>query len=388
MKSLPARLAAALAAGILLSLCAPSWLLAAAAAARQTLGQFITFCAPLIAIGFIAPSIAGFGANAPRTVAAAFGMAYASSVCAALAASAAGYLLIPGLKAVSAAVSETRSAAALCVNIPQIMPVMSALAFSILLGVFAARTRAETVCRVLGEFRQIAVQIVARAVIPILPLFIASVFASGAAGAAVSGLSAFVGLIFIIIAGQFVWLAVLYGAAGMYSGRNPLDVLRHYGPAWLAAAGTMSSAAALPTALEGARRSCALHPGIVDFGVPLFTNIHPCGSVVTEIFAVMAVSRMLRGSLPAPGTMIAFCLLLGAFVTGAPGVPGGTVMASLGLLVSLLGFDETGVALMLTIFALQDSFSTAANVTGNGALTLMLSAYAEKRGLAEARRQK
>ena len=116
----------------------------------------------------------------------------------------------------------------------------------------------------------------------------------------------------------------------------------------------------------------------MDFGIPLFANIHLCGSVLTEVFFVMTVSKVLYGVLPAPGTMVLFCLLLGVFAVGAPGVPGGTVMASLGLITSVLGFDNNGTALMLTIFALQDSFGTACNITGDGALTLILTGYAKK----------
>jgi Na+/H+-dicarboxylate symporter len=147
----------------------------------------------------------------------------------------------------------------------------------------------------------------------------------------------------------------------------------------------MSSAATLSVALECARKSVpTLRKDLVNFGIPLFANIHLCGSVMTETFFVMAVSKMLYGSFPTPGKMILFCLLLGVFAIGAPGVPGGTVMASLGLITGVLGFDETGTALMLTIFALQDSFGTACNVTGDGALTLFLTGYAEKHGIKEA----
>ena len=120
---------------------------------------------------------------------------------------------------------------------------------------------------------------------------------------------------------------------------------------------------------------------MVDFGIPLFANIHLCGSVLTEVFFVMTVSKVLYGALPTLPEMIIFCLLLGVFAIGAPGVPGGTVMASLGLIVGVLGFDATGTALMMTIFALQDSFGTACNVTGDGALTLMLTGYVEKHNI-------
>ena len=134
----------------------------------------------------------------------------------------------------------------------------------------------------------------------------------------------------------------------------------------------MSSAATLSVALDGARKSKVLRRDMVDFGIPLFANIHLCGSVLTEVFFCMTISKMLYGQIPGPGTMILFCLLLGIFAIGAPGVPGGTVMASLGLIIGVLGFDDAGTALMLAIFALQDSFGTACNVTGDGALTLFL----------------
>ena len=121
----------------------------------------------------------------------------------------------------------------------------------------------------------------------------------------------------------------------------------------------------------------------MSFGIPLFANIHLCGSVLTEVFFVMTVSQVLYGHLPAVGTMVLFCILLGIFAIGAPGVPGGTVMASLGLITGVLGFGEDGTALMLAVFALQDSFGTACNVTGDGALTLILTGYAEKHHMAE-----
>ena len=118
-----------------------------------------------------------------------------------------------------------------------------------------------------------------------------------------------------------------------------------------------------------------------SLGIPLFANIHLCGSVLTEVFFCMTISKILYGHLPSIGTMILFCALLGIFAIGAPGVPGGTVMASLGLITGVLMFDDAGTALMLAIFALQDSFGTACNVTGDGALTLMLTGYAEKHGI-------
>ncbi|MCI8480795.1 MAG: dicarboxylate/amino acid:cation symporter, partial [Oscillibacter sp.] len=151
------------------------------------------------------------------------------------------------------------------------------------------------------------------------------------------------------------------------------------------AVGTMSSAATLAVALDGARKSSVLRSDMVEFGIPLFANIHLCGSALTETFFVMIVSKVLYGELPSMGRMILFILLLGIFAIGAPGVPGGTVMASLGLITGILFTDPAtsgdATALMLAIFALQDSFGTACNVTGDGALALILTGYAEKHGI-------
>jgi len=196
-------------------------------------------------------------------------------------------------------------------------------------------------------------------------------------------LPAFLQVILIVIVGHFIWMALLYGLAGLYSRKNPLEVVKHYGPAYLTAVGTMSSAATLAVALRCADKSSALRKDMVAFGTPLFANIHLCGSVLTEVFFVMTVGKILYGEIPAVGTMVIFCLLLGIFAIGAPGVPGGTVMASLGLITGVLLFQNDGTALMLAIFALQDSFGTACNVTSDGALTLMLTGYADKHGIEE-----
>jgi len=190
-------------------------------------------------------------------------------------------------------------------------------------------------------------------------------------------------VILIVMAGHYLWMAVLYTVASLYSGRSGLEVVSHYGPAYLTAVGTMSSAATLAVALRCAHQSKNLRQDMVDFGIPLFANIHLCGSVLTEVFFVMTISKVLYGALPGVGTMVLFCLLLGVFAIGAPGVPGGTVMASLGLITGILLFDAAGTGLMLAVFALQDSFGTACNVTGDGALTLILTGYADKHGIGE-----
>ena len=353
---------------------------------KNLLGSLINFCVPLIIIGFIAPSITRLRSNASRMLVLALALAYTSSVCAALMSMGAGYAIIPGLSIQSAA-EGLREAPELLFNldIAPVMSVMSALVFSVLVGLAATWTRAKVITQVLEEFQRVVLAVVSRVVIPILPFFIAGTFCGLAyEGSITRQLPVFLIVILIVMVGHYLWLAVLYLLAGLYSGEKPWEVLRHYGPAYLTAVGTMSSAATLAVALEGARKSKVLRRDMVDFGIPLFANIHLCGSVLTEVFFVMTVSKVLYGELPSLPTMILFCFLLGVFAVGAPGVPGGTVMASLGLIISVVGFDNDGTGLMMTIFALQDSFGPACYITGDGALTLMLTGYAKKHNIQEA----
>ncbi|MDE6590682.1 MAG: dicarboxylate/amino acid:cation symporter, partial [Oscillospiraceae bacterium] len=370
LKSLPARLLLGILAGVLLGLVLPREAMVAVVTVKYILGQLITFCVPLIVIGFIAPSITRLGSSATRMLAVAITLAYVSSILAAFLSMTSGYAIIPHLNIASQAEGlRELPAVAFQLDIPQLMPVMSALVLSVLLGLAAVWTRARTITGLLEEFQAIVLDIVSKVVIPILPVFIAATFCGLAwEGSLTRQLPVFLAVILIVMVGHFLWMAVLYGAATLYSGRSGLEVVRHYGPAYLTAVGTMSSAATLAVALQCAHKSRVLRSDMVDFGIPLFANIHLCGSVLTETFFVMTVCKVLYGALPPPGSMVLFCLLLGVFAIGAPGVPGGTVMASLGLISGVLGFGEDGLALMLAIFALQDSFGTACNVTGDGAI--------------------
>ncbi|MDR1120511.1 MAG: dicarboxylate/amino acid:cation symporter [Dysgonamonadaceae bacterium] len=375
--SLPFRLVLALFVGISGGLIANAGVMQVIVTVQNLLNAIIMFTIPLIIIGFIAPSITQLGSNASRLLGIALLLAYLSSVGASFFSVVSGYAILPHLNIVSDA-GEGRALPEVIfdLQIPPIMSVMSALVFSVLIGIAATWRRAGKVIAALDEFQGMVILIVTRIIIPVLPFFIACTFCSLAyEGLITRQLPVFLAVILLVIAVHYIWMALLYSLAAVYSKKNPLRVLRHYGPAYLTAVGTMSSAATLPVALECARKSDILRRDMIDFGIPLFANIHLCGSVLTETFFVMTVSLTLYGSLPSLSSLVLFSILLGIFAIGAPGVPGGTVMASLGLIVSVLGFDATGTALMLTIFALQDSFGTACNVTSDGALTLILSEY-------------
>ncbi len=346
---------------------------------KDILSQLIFFTVPLIILGFVAPSIANLHTGATKMLSFAIAIAYMSTLGAAIFSMVAGYLIVPmlnietvveGLKELPEAVFQ--------LTITPVMSVMSALVLSLMLGLAVSATKSKTFETLLNEFQAIVLKIVTSLILPILPFFIGSTFATlGYEGSITEHLPVFAIVILISIVGHFIWLAFLYTTAGIYSKENPKEVFKHYAPAYLTAVGTMSSAATLPVALRCAKKSKVLDGESINFGVPLFANIHLCGSVLTEVFFVLTVSQVLYGELPTLTNMLVFIVLLGVFAIGAPGVPGGTVMASLGLITGVLGFDTEGTALMMTIFALQDSFGTACNVTGDGALTLMLSKFSK-----------
>ena len=383
LTSLPFKLLIGIVLGIVVGLLVPESVMSVIVPIKNIMGQIINFVVPLIIIGFIAPSITKLGSNASKLLGIALALAYVSSVLAALLSMGAGYALIPNMpNASQAAVLTELPEDVFALSIPQIMPVMSALVISVMLGLAAVWTKAKTFIKLLDEFQQIVLKLVSKIIIPILPFFIATTFCCLAyEGTITKQLPLFLLAVVIVLIGHFVWMAVLYGVAGLYTKKNPFRVIKHYGPAYITAVGTMSSAATLAVALRCAHKSDALREDMVDFGTPLFANIHLCGSVLTETFFCMIVSVVLTGSLPDVGTMILFCALLAIFAIGAPGVPGGTVMASLGIVSSILGFGAEGLALLLAIFAIQDSFGTACNVTGDGALTLILTGYCEKHNI-------
>lgn len=341
---------------------------------KYILGQIIFFTIPLIILGFIAPAIAKLKNNAGKMLITMLSLSYLSSIGAAFFSMILGYSIIPYLS-INSSVKGLRTLPEVFfkLDIPPIMPVMSALILAIFIGLAVVWTNSEIFTNILLDFNKIVLALVNRIVIPTLPIFIFCTFASLAyEGSITKQLPVFIKIIGIIIICHFVWLSVLYAIGAIVSKENPFDIIRNYIPAYLTAVGTMSSAATLPVALKCAKNTKVLKKDIIDFAIPLGSTTHLCGSVLTEVFFLMTVSRILYSKLPSLPTMIIFIILLGIFAVGAPGVPGGTVLASLGIIVSVLKFNYTGIALMLTIFALQDSFGTACNITGDGALALIL----------------
>lgn len=344
---------------------------------KNLVGQLIMFFVPLIILAFISSSITKMGRVASRLVVFSLTLAYLSSVGAAFMAMGLGCAIIPELS-ISDVVESAKGIPPLVfeLNIPPIMSVITALVFAIMVGLSAVWSGSITIINLLDESQKMVLILIKRVLIPIIPLFIATNFALlSYEGVIMEQLPIFLNVMVVVLISHFVWLSLLYGVAFVVTWKNPWEVIRHYAPPYFTAIGTMSSAATLPVSLDAARKSSILSDRSVDFAIPIFSNIHLCGSILTEVFFVMTVSQMVYGVLPQISTMVLFILLLGVFAIGAPGVPGGTVIASLGIVVSILGFDDSATALLLTIFALQDSFGTACNVVGDGALTMIVDRF-------------
>ena len=347
---------------------------------KHITGQIIFFLVPLIILGFIAPSIAHLRSNASKMLLFAFGIAYLSSIGASFFGAAVGHNVLPFLHITDDPNTlKTSPRHLLKIDIPPVMNVMTALVLAALIGLATAWGKSDEISKLLDTFQKMVLELVKRVLLPVLPVFIAANFCIlSYQGAVTKQLPVFLSVLIVVIVCHFIWLSLLYFIAAVYSRKNSWQVLKYYGPAYLTALGTMSSAATLGVALECARNSPILRKEISDVTIPLFANIHLCGSILTETVFVLTVSQMLYGSMPSILQITLFILLLGLFAIGAPGVPGGTVLASLGLIISVLHFNEAGTALLLTIFALQDSFGTACNITGDGALTLITDTF-EKR---------
>ena len=344
---------------------------------KHLLGQVIFFLIPLIVFGFIAPAITRLKNNASKLLQLSIVMAYLSCLGSATLAAVIGYRTIPLID-----ISTTESAVRVLpemifrLDIPPIMTVLSALFLAFIVGVGVLVTKSNMIENGLYEFQNIVFVTVKRILIPLLPLFIAVNFAIFAyEGDIISKVPLFLLIIVITVFCHILWLSFLYVSAGIFSGKNPWQVLKHYGPVVLTALGSQSSAASLGVAIEETRKSKALDNEVRNFSIPLLGNIHFPGSVLDIVFLVLAVSYIQYGVIPDVEKLLLFIPLLAIFGVAAPGLPGGTLFASLGLIQAVIGIDEAGIAIMVTIFAMLDSFGTAHNITSDGALTLILSRY-------------
>lgn len=369
--------------GVVLGLFASESLIAVVLPIKHILGQVIFFLIPLIIFGFITPSITRLKKNASRLLGSSLLLAYLSCIGSASLAAFVGYKIIPLLDIVPVKEATNSLPEMLFrLDIPPLMPVLSALVFAFLLGLSVIWTKAVKIEAALYEFQDLIFAMVKKILIPILPFFIAANFSILAyEGALASRLPVFLVILVITVLCHLIWISFLYISSGLYARVNPWKVLKYYGPVALTALGTQSSAASLGVAIEQTKKCPELKPEIRDFAIPLFGNIHFPGSILDVVFLSLAVSQLLYGTMPDITQILIFIPLLGIFAIAAPGLPGGTLITSLGLIHAVLGIDDAGAALMITIFALLDSFGTTHNITSDGALTLALSTYTDKKNL-------
>ena len=257
------------------------------------------------------------------------------------------------------------------VAMPPMMDVTSSLLFAFVMGLGVAGLKEDNLRNVLMEFREVVVKLITAVIIPFLPIYIFGIFLKmGAEGQVASVMSLFLKVIIVIFVMHVLLLLFQYAIAGSVVRKNPLKLLKNMLPAYATALGTQSSAATIPVTLEQTKKN-GVNPELAGFVIPLCATIHLAGSILKIVACAMAIMYMM-GMPIGLGQYAGFIMMLGITMVAAPGVPGGAIMAALGLLQSMLGFDETLQALMIALYIAMDSFGTACNVTGDGAIALII----------------
>ena len=348
--------------------------------ARYVLSQLITFLAPVIIIGLMASSIISAKKEPTPATAPVIRITYLSMLGAAAFAAILGYLIIPRLPVSTDSLSFRFLPDTLFeLPIPAPVSALSALMLSVLLGFGACWTNAIRTKELINELRGITLSLMSRILLPLLPAYIGlSLCTLAYQGYFIKYLPLLLLALIIVIPAYCLWVVILYHIAGSYSGEKPWKILKNYMPTCKTALKNPSSTATEKYSQEAATKCEMLSPKLAGEVIPLFTQIHHCGSVLAEVFFAMMISRILYGSVPAPGTMVIFSLLLATCSLGTPGLPWGTVMVSLGVLTGILKFGDSGIALMFAAFALHDAFAAACNATCDGALILFLNGYVKR----------
>lgn len=336
--------------------------------------QFLGFVIPLIILALVTKAIADIGNRAGKMLIVTVAIAYGSTIFAGIVSYLTGAALFPSMISGSTA-SEVQEAAALVpffeVNIPPLMSVMTSLVLAFTLGLGLASTQNETLMKATHGFEEIMVKTIKAAIIPVLPLYIFGIFLDMAyVGKVFSILSVFIKIIGIIFVIHICILLLQFAIAGSFTKKNPFRLLWNMLPAYFTALGTQSSAATIPITLEQTRKN-GVSEDIAGFTVPLCATIHMAGSTLKIVACALAIMIM-NGLAYDFSLFIGFICMLGITMVAAPGVPGGAIMASLGLLGSMLGFTPEAQALMIALYIAMDSFGTACNVTGDGAIALVV----------------
>ena len=343
-------------------------------------GSFLSFVIPLIIIGFIVPGIASLESKSGKGLIITTIIAYISTLVAGFAAYLVGIGILPNLIKSEVSLSEAGKSIEPYFNIeiPAIMGVMSALVLAFVLGIGLSKIKNSTMLKVVDEFNSIVLMIVTNVLIPLVPLYIGCVFAKlSYSGEIFNTLKSF-GVVYVILFSlQLAYIVLQYSIAGAIKKENPFKLIKNMIPAYMTAVGTQSSAATIPVTLQCVKKN-EVSEEVLDFVVPLGATIHLAGDTITLVLTSMAVMYM-NGQTPTFGMIMPFIFMLGVTMIAAPGVPGGGVMAALGLLESMLGFGAIEKPIMIALHAAQDSFGTATNVTGDGAIAIVVDYIVNKR---------
>jgi Na+/H+-dicarboxylate symporter len=365
----------AIALGVGLGLIAPAWMVRIFLTFNGIFSQFLGFAIPLIIVGLVAPAISDIGKTAGKMLLITVGIAYGSTVFAGIVSYLTGATLFPGMIQSGAALQEVASAAELApfftVTIPPLMNVMTALILAFTLGLGLAALDSHTLKDAIHDFEQVIIKTIKSAIIPLLPLYIFGIFLNMTyVGQVFSILTVFIKIIGIIFLIHIGILILQFAIAGGFAKKNPFKLLWTMMPAYFTALGTQSSAATIPVTLEQTRKN-GVSEEVAGFAIPLCATIHMSGSTLKIVACALAL--MIMQGMPYDfGMFFGFICMLGITMVAAPGVPGGAIMASLGLLQSMLGFDQEAQALMIALYIAMDSFGTACNVTGDGAIALIV----------------
>lgn len=337
--------------------------------------QFLGFLVPIIIVGLVTPAIAGIGKSAGKMLIATVAIAYVDTVLCGMLAYGTGSALFPAMTEGLAATSSQGVQAAIepyfTIAIPPLLDVMSALVLSFMMGLGIAYGDAPVMRKGADELMAITGKVIEKAIIPLLPPYIFGIFLNmTASGEAYSIMAVFAKIIVVIFILHIVILLYQFAVAGLLSKRNPLKLLWRMMPAYFTALGTSSSAATIPVTLRQTELN-GVSKDVAGFTVPLCATIHMSGSVM-KITACALTICMLKGMPHDPVLFTGFIMLLSVMMVAAPGVPGGSIMAALAPLASVLGFGEQDQALMIALYIAMDSFGTACNVTGDGAVAIVV----------------
>ena len=375
------KLIAGIVAGILVGFYVPLTGVELLFTVKELIGQIISFTIPLIILFFIASGIAGLPKGSGHLLGKTVGFAYSSTVIAGTLAFLLVSAVIPFLSGGITFEAEvaTEIGSFIDIEIPPLMGVMTALATAFIFGIGMSQLELDTLKKVSDQGRDVIDALLSKVIIPALPFYIAGVFAEmTVAGTVVDTLQTFGVVLIAALIMHWLWLSVLYIATGILLKRNPLELVKNMLPAYFTALGTMSSAATIPVSLQSSKAN-NVKEDVANFTVPLCATIHLSGSTITIVTCAMAVMFLSPGmEVPSLIGMLPFIFMLGVVMIAAPGAPGGAVMSALGLLTSMLGFNEGAVALMIALYLAQDSFGTACNVTGDGIIALWVDRFSEK----------